>query len=192
MRKLIPILLLLVACSTPPDYTYTIHKGDHWATPLRLERHTDPTLTQRVNFSSDCLYDESKQTYPGWNKIGYWFNGIHPHIGNGVTFVWRCINGKLTLGWYAWVKGVSPMDTKWDGSQAGVLCEIEPGRDYLLTIIAGDSITFIVDGLARVKTGLSFQPTMILQPYFGGRETASHTMHIQIEKKNFQAIKQLL
>jgi len=182
--KIIPIIIvittLICSCAKESNLsTFTIRQGDHWASPLTTQLYSDSTLQLQVQFTESCLYDESAQEYPGWNKLGYWYNGIHPHfMGNGVTFVWRCIDGELTLGWYGWINGVSPMDTKWNGTQFGQLCKVQPNQTYLLKVITGDSIEFVVDGVISKKTKFNFKPNKLLPPYFGGLETAPHDVHI--------------
>jgi hypothetical protein len=174
------IFLVIFGCTrTEPDFTYTIHRGDHFASP-GMAGYDGDTLRRLVTFDESCQYDESSQGFPGWNKVGYWYCLPHPHIGKGgVTFVWRCISGQLTLGWYGWKDGVSPMDTGWDGSQFGLIGPVDPGREYLLEIVSGDSIEFRVDGIG-VKTGFSFRPKSCLPPHFGGQETAPHEMKLKI------------
>jgi hypothetical protein len=185
MKKLVIILMVLMGCERmvyDPPIDYVIHRGQHFAFPYAILPYAEKSLLMRVVFTESCLYDESAQQYPGWNKVGYWFRGLHPHTGDGVTFVWRCIEGQLTLGWYGWVNGISPMEAGMNTDQNGVLCEIDPNRTYLLEIIQGDSIEFVVHGIARVKTKFGFNLDKRIGPYFGGLETAPHTMVIQIKK----------
>jgi hypothetical protein len=147
--------------------------------PYTVYSFDKDTLTAYITFSEDCIYDEALQGHTGWNKVGYWYIG-QPHK-NGVTFTWRCIgNSQLLLGWYGWEDGISPMEAGMNNEYNGTLCEVEPGIEYCLQLIRGDSMEFRVNGVG-IKTRFSFKPNTCLAPYFGGLSTAPHRMTIEIE-----------
>lgn len=172
------LILLCVACTkTDIDHKiFIISKGSHFANPLEYRRYDKDTLSMMIMFTESCIYDEEKQENPGWNKLGYWYDGIHPHQ-NGVTFVWRCINNKIVLGWYGWDDFNSPMETGWDGSQFGVIGSIELHKYYKIQIVKGKNIVFIFDSINFI-TNFDFDPDVLISPHFGGLETAPHKMII--------------
>ena len=151
--------------------TYQFRPGKHFARPFRLIR-----VGKLVHFdfliSSGTYHDRLPDGQEGdWNKLGYIFSGIHPHVGNSVTLVWKWEDRgggrKLYLGWYGWQKSKSPTLTgHWS---KGV--EIEPDKWYSVTIDTSYYVTINIDGV-QWETTLECKAMWMIGPYFGGQATS--------------------
>lgn len=157
---------------------YQFHPGKHFARPFHIRRVKSPVVFD-FSIGSDTYYDRLPDGQEGdWNKLGYIFSGIHPHIGNSVTLVWKWENRgekrKLYLGWYGWQNSKSPTITgHWS---RGV--EIEPDKWYHVTIDTSNYVTILIDGV-KWETTLECKARWMIGPYFGGQATSPNTGHIR-------------
>jgi hypothetical protein len=141
-------------------------------------------LQFRFRFDQSAVYDSSR-VLNGWSKVF----GIAEPIGhrNSCRLVFLCERGRIHLGMYCYVKGISPQQ---DPALKKDLCLVDPGQDYFCTIRrTRESYTMIIESpsdplmfeqytmpAARWRIPLRF----LLHPYIGGRFTLDHDFHIDI------------
>lgn len=186
MKKLILLLTIIAGCSIIHEDDaiwrgYWIKEGHHWATPFDMRTNLSGTVRFSFIIHPNTEYPNLG---PGlesdWNKLGYIYDGLHPHTANAVTFVWKWMDGDdgrvLWIGWYGYKDGVSPQENH-DYKQAiGI---IRAGERYEAEIRLGDPVIFVFEGVEYI-TPLSLDGGRILPPYFGGQATAPHDMHITL------------
>lgn len=186
MKKLVLLLMLLAGCSIIQEddglwSLYTIKQNRHWATPYEIRTGMTSTVRFQFKFHEDTRYENLGEGFESdWNKLGYIYDGIHPHTNNAVTFVWKWMDGDndrvLWLGWYGYKDGVSPQENHEYKQAIGI---IEPGKFYNAEIRLGDPVVMVVDGVEYITT-LSIDHGVMLPPYFGGQATAPHDMRITL------------
>ena len=157
--------------------TYQFIPGKHFARPFTIRR---PHSKFTFKIGGDTYYDTLPPGCEGdWNKLGYYFSGLHPHIGNSVTLVWkwedRGWGRRLFLGWYGWQESKSPTITRhWS---KGV--EIEPDKFYHVKFNFDGYVTITIDGV-QWETTLKCRPWLMSGPYFGGQEVSPNSGKITI------------
>ena len=144
---------------------FTIKKARHFSRPFRLRFQR--SITKLVRIDESWIYDETKQIFPGWNKLIGIADGFHQQHSNRI--VWRCLEGKIAFGHLFYRHG------NW------AVCEFLPHRsvgDVLLVNVRNTKNSYVArvggsfSSFNRTGWGLSY----LLTPYFGGRETAPHDM----------------
>lgn len=155
---------------------YTIKKNRWFSSPrfflFNFGILREGALHINFDFSPECFYD-----YPddnGWNKLfGFHRGNVH---GNSARIGWRCIDGKIVLSAYCYVKGVRTIEkiTEYDIEQ----------HNYATIYETEDSYFFQINGkschIAKPKSWYSFR--FLSFPYFGGVSPAPHTMTIKIKR----------
>jgi len=179
MKTKLFILLIVVAmaCScrkVENDFkVYKIYQGNHYCNGWRLLKANNDIRFSFI-FSGDCIYNESAQVCSGWNKL-YGISDINNH-SNSARIGWRCVCGKIVLGWYVYVNGLC---------SSGYMDTIQAGQEGTGRIMYGGSdLTIQVNNKFVVLKGTQEPTALFYQfPYFGGEETAPRDMTIYI--KNF-------
>ena len=151
--------------------TYTVDKGKHYCNGIHFGT-TSSDQKFRFMFHADCIYDEAT-VIPGWNKL-YGWSGSQNHQ-NSVRIGWRCITGKIIVGYYCYVNG-----TLVDGE----LCEVLPGQWYEgeCKVDNGNFVVRVNTFSQTVPGGKKPLIAFINRFYFGGESVAPHTMSAEIEK----------
>jgi len=166
---------------------YVIHKGKHRAWPLSFGLYWNKKHIERdVVFDQTCKYDLPGVYDDGdINKlfgIGY-FPGHHTDSAR-FGWVYNNSSGKIDLYAYCYVNGERIFKFLCDVRlHQRVRCMIDViGDVYSLTVIDAFNSYFIYGGL-DIKHDHYKKLGYKLSCYFGGNNTAPHTINIEIKKK---------
>jgi hypothetical protein len=174
-------LCILTACSRDNIITYQFQTGQHFAKPY-LVHPVSGAVTYDFCIHADTYYEVLPYGEEGdWNKMGYIYEGIHPHLDNSFTLVWKWEgippDRQLKIGWYGWqrIQGrmVNPQQKT---SQCDVIGTIQSDTWYQVTIYLGDVV--IEFNGNRIETTLRCDGKFWLPPYFGGQATSPNNGHI--------------
>lgn len=165
---------------TPDHYIkYTILKGAHYCDKRNIVSIKDSVLSFTVKFDSSAIYttiDTNNQR--DINKLfGFSDNNNADHHEYSARFGWRWSDNSLRLFAYVYNQGV--MNFKEIGSvPIGVEnnCSIKIKRNKYVFSLNGTEIT-----MPRSSTTNSAEGHK-LWPYFGGDESAPHTISIWISE----------
>lgn len=158
--------------------TYTIPAGQHYCNNNSYPSFLAPALYFTVLFDSAAVYQtKNLANQSDYNKLyGFSDNNSH-HQQYSARFGWRWKNGQLELAAYTYNKGVR--SEKWLGAVplgTSLKCAI---------VVQGDHYDFVLNGVTTAVPRES-QTTQAsgykLLPYFGGDETAPHTIAIKIRE----------
>lgn len=156
--------------------TYTIEKGQQFCTPNPQVVTTDSELNFIAVFDSSCIYTTSDPSnQDDINKL-YGFSDCNtPHLENSARIGWRWSNDSLRIFAYVHNNGniiFKEITTAEIGET--ILCRI--------TCLEGQ-YSFTANGKnATLPRNCSGQHNRYkLYPYFGGNETAPHTIEIKIK-----------
>jgi hypothetical protein len=182
------LLLLLQGCtkekaiqpqaptSTIPAFvTYTIAKSNHFSDKAGYVPFTKKSISFQVKFDSSAIYQtvNSANQYDVNKLLG--FSEGNDHHLNSARIGWAWNKNALRLYAYVYTNGTMKFrEIVTVGIGETIKCKIG---------IAENHYTFSVDNsyveLERWNTGPAV-PGYMLYPYFGGDETAPHTITIQI------------
>lgn len=176
MEYIVFVLIALIVISFLLSHNkdeYLIKKNRHYYSGLRLFRFSKKLTEASCTFTSSCLYDESKLSSAGWNKLwGISTPFIHK---NSARVGWRCENGDIRVSSYCYVNGerlikdmgIVPVDVE-------VYIEVEITEDgYYVRVDNREHFT-----PNKNKSKLFFR----CFPYFGGKSKAPHDMKIFIRE----------
>jgi hypothetical protein len=165
-----------------------IKQGNHRSNKSRLGLHWDKNgISYNVRFSKSCIYETKDPTnQKDINKLFGLSFGLH-HT-NSARFGWRASkSGEIEILAYVYRDG--QRINEWDESI--YIGRVDPNKDYVFDITVADGYyTFIIKSkeaseilsATLIKTGKLFPLGYFLNPYFGGDETAPHTMNIKLCK----------
>jgi hypothetical protein len=158
---------------------YTISEGRQYCDKRRIVSIKDSLVSFKVKFDSSAIYttsDASNQL--DINKLfGFSDNNNADHHQYSARFGWRWSDHALRLFAYVYNKGV--MSFKEIGSvQIGAenTCVIKAEGDKYLFSLNGAEITMPRASATALAEGYK------LWPYFGGDESAPHTISIWIKE----------
>ena len=180
MRKLINILLLLIAGCIPPTHiwftTYTVPAGQHYSIPRAVI--PIPTNLVRWSFKTNDTWIW-EQSNSGFSKIGgiYWFQ---PH-DNSVRVVVRNWKGQIEAWFYIYEVQVSPQQDK---RLKGKICNLEINKTY--EVVTGWSDGHFIIELNGILTEIETDwepdsPAGFDAPYIGGTYTINHKWKVPIK-----------
>jgi len=170
------MIFLLLSCNKKDSngYTnFTIKKGNHKSS-IALEYTDKQTFNFTVEFDSSAIY---KTQYPedqyDVNKlIGISDGGFHER--NSARFGWRWVDNNLELMAYTHYQGNFYFDK---------ITNLELNKEYNCSLILNDNYIFTCNGqtiiMKRWRNDKS--NNYYLWPYFGGNETAPHTIKIKVK-----------
>ncbi|HEY8397502.1 MAG TPA: hypothetical protein VIK80_06145 [Flavihumibacter sp.] len=158
--------------------TYTIPAGEHYSLENGVKPVTGTGMAFEVIFDSSCIYrTRDPRNQDDINKLmGFSDNGAHQT--NSARFGWRWKEDAIELLAYVYNDGTM---------RYRLLAALKIGEpaDLKLSIRTG-YYEFSVNGettlMPRTPTGSSINGYM-LYPYFGGDETAPHTVKVAIKMK---------
>lgn len=158
---------------------YTIPKGEQYCDKRRIVAVKDSVLFFKVKFDSSAIYTTNAATNQlDINKLfGFSDNSAMDHHEYSARFGWRWSDHALRLFAYVYNKGV--MSFKEIGSvQIGTenTCSIKIEGDKYLFSLNGTEITMPRASTTALAEGYK------LWPYFGGDESAPHTISIWIKE----------
>lgn len=164
--------------SIPGYQTFTIQKGEHYCSPTLAETTVKNEVLFKAVFDSSCIYksiDAGNQL--DINKL-YGFSDCNTsHLNNSARIGWRWYNNELQLLAFVHTNGVIQPDL--------IITSIAIGSVINCRITClPDKYEFEVNGiLAKVERPCSSRVIAYkLYPYFGGNETAPHTIRIFIDE----------
>lgn len=158
--------------------TYTIKKGRHYSNHLPKLVYGMRNLSTSVKFHSDCWFPLSQPDDYAINKLVGWSMGYH-HTSS-IRCGWRPagIPGYIDLFFYTYCQGYRHDE---------YFTTIECDKEFLLfMLISSDGdITFSASGKSVTLKGPCIGKKLgyLLFPYFGGKNTAPHDIHIDIDIK---------
>ena len=158
---------------------YTISEGRQYCDKRGIVAVKDSVLSFKVKFDSSAIYTTSDAANQSdINKLfGFGDNNALDHHQYSARFGWRWSDQALRLFAYVYNKGV--MSFKEIGSvQIGAenTCSIKIEGDKYLFSLNGTEITMPRASTTALAEGYK------LWPYFGGDESAPHTISIWIKE----------
>ena len=161
--KYLIIILLLTGCSIPDgDMTYVINQGNNHSNGAKV--YNSDNITFRVYIDQSWLYDNDNH----WNKLIGFSESVSPH-DNSLRIGWRCTDGKIVFGLYAYVDG-DPVRIR--GQR-----EYNPGTWVEGSVFKSYNTYHVIIGGEHFHTKAAGDKTVsTLYPYFGGEDTAPHNM----------------
>ena len=161
-----------------PYTVYTIKKGAH-SSKSRLRWLYQPHLSYEVIFDNSCVYEnEIPSNQRDINKLFGFSDCNSHHQENSARFGWRWYNGQLEVLSYCYARGVRTSTH---------IANLQLNTPYKCHIyLYPDRYELEIEGFAPVqenrvdvcKQGAYY----LLWPYFGGDETAPHTIRIHMRK----------
>lgn len=160
---------------------FTIKQGQHYhsnqlARLLLLTKTKEHTSIQaKIMFSEDCWYPKSYVSNNGYNKL-FGSGGIAHQI-NSARFVWKPNfeqNGKFDIYAYTYTSGI------WTDKY---ITTVGVGQwvEYHVDNTSHAGYTYLCNGVQVVVFHKNPEMNKILQPYFGGKDTAYRSMNIYIK-----------
>jgi len=157
---------------------YTIKKGKNFAnfTLNRLQPFIfGRKLEGSVRFSKECWHTRGSIQYTGWNKL-IGISGLLIHR-NSARLVWMpdfSTPGKIMIATYVYANGkriINPITSVHVECETGFRIEASEG---LWTFSIKEKMNIIYATIPPIR--------LKAYPYFGGKSTAPHTMHITISR----------
>ncbi len=167
--------------------TYTIGAGNHFCDGLHVNTLSKDHLDFVAVFNETAIYDLHNKNQNDINKL-YGFSDCNSEVGeNSARFGWRWLvkENKIEILAYIHKNGkIVFIDDK--PIHMGYANFGEEGS-YSIYVV-GDSYNFNYNGnlvVVEHQRGCNEQRAIrtILYPYFGGDETAPHTINIRIKQK---------
>lgn len=168
---------------------HTIKKGNHRTSNPTIGLHWKKSmLSYMVNFDDSCKY-RTKETYnqSDINKLFGLSFGFHHE--NSARFGWRYNIKEDVIDVVAYIYRNGDRVNEW--AESIHIGKVKTNTDYIFDLdISGGYYLFIiksVDGKNILDSKLSKTGNLppwgyYLNPYFGGDETAPHTMKIKLFK----------
>lgn len=160
---------------------YTIKEGRHYHSNKKARLYDFLCTQQRssiratIMISENCWYDKSYIVNTGYNKL--FGAGMLAHQVNSARFVWNPDyenKGRFNIYAYTYNNGV------WSAEFLGT---VSAGQWFTCEIVStGTTYEYFLDDDAYTSMPCpNPKLTKILQPYFGGQDTAYRDMHIHIK-----------
>lgn len=161
---------------------FTIEKNHHYSDgfiyKLLNAFHDSNRMAYFVKFNESTLYSDETVDRFDVNKLFGFSIGLHHN--NSYRFGWNCLDGKIHIYAYSYIKGVRNIDE---------ICVIENDKEYKFIIrLNGDKAIFtVVSEDYDINQVTQLVPTSkffgyCLWPYFGGNKKAPHKISIELEK----------
>ena len=179
-------LLFIFGCNEPlvidPDTgfeIYTIDEGAH-SSIVRSELFEGTGALITVRFDESAQYStQLASNQADINKLSGFSHCAQHHRSESARFGWRWFNDELQILAYVYNEGELSFE---------LMGAIPMNEDVQLTILdQGDQYHFSGDGLQTVsipRTGSCEEgENYWLWPYFGGDETAPHSVKIQLKRE---------
>jgi len=164
-----------VTTTTTTYTTYVIRQGQHYCDQSTIKSVSTAEMKFVARFDSTAIYQTiSLVNQYDINKLYGFSEGIDNQY-NSARFGWRWSDGALRLFGYVYKSGVrNSLEIGNFNLNSDIICSIK---------LNGSNYTFTANGLSiSLPRGLSTLTARGYQqyPYFGGDETAPHTINIKI------------
>ncbi len=161
-----------------PFVAYTILQGQQYCVGNNYPPYTTTAMRFAVRFDSTAVYaNQDSKNQHDYNKLYGFSDNRSDHHSFSARFGWRWCNNELELSAYTYNDGVRSITD---------LGGIDLTKEHNCAIIAnGTHYDFVLDGdtTSVLRTAKTAQATGYkLLPYFGGDETAPHTITIRIKE----------
>ena len=159
-------------------YKYTILQGQHYADNNALQSVQYDELKFAVRFDSTAIYQAlDSENQEDINKLYGFSDNNAEHQQFSARFGWNWTRGALRLYAYVYNNGERSSEE---------ISAIQIGTDYTCSIKnSASQYIFSVDNISVEMLRASSTAKAAgykLYPYFGGDETAPHTIHIWIKE----------
>lgn len=157
--------------------TYIIRKGEHYSRPNPFKLTTKSTLRFNAIFDSSCIYKtvDSINQYD-INKLYGFSDCGSQHLTNSARIGWRWVNNELQLFAFVHNNGAILPETSMGAAAIGsvINCRISCKAGFY---------EFEVNGLIKTlpRNCSGNYTRYILNPYFGGDETAPQNIRILLD-----------
>lgn len=159
---------------------FTIEKDRHYSDGFIYKLlnmfHDSNRMAYLVKFDSSTLYlDETVDRFDVNKLFGF---SIGLHHNNSYRFGWNCLDNKIHIYAYSYIKGVRVINE---------ICVIENDKEYRFIIrINGNKVLFsVISEDYNINQVTQSAPTnkffgYCLWPYFGGNKAAPHKISIDL------------
>lgn len=158
--------------------TFTILAGQHYARENAVQKLDGTALAFEVLFDSTCIYQTRKaENQADINKL-LGFSDNSSHHSNSARFGWRWNRDRIELLAYCYADGKRSFQLLGNlaiGERADLYVGLRP--EFYEFQMNGETTL-----MKRTVTGTTINGYM-LYPYFGGDETAPHTMRVAVRVK---------
>ncbi|RRB00958.1 hypothetical protein [Larkinella rosea] len=166
--------------TSPVTTVYTIKAGDNYADHNDLAFTAKTTLSFSVIFDNSAIYTSKiPENQHDINKLYGFSDCDAQHNTASARFGWNWRDNALRIYAYCYRNGQRVSE------ELGTV-ELNKPTDYQLSIVGGNYVftfkgkeTVIARGCTTVESNKRYR----LYPYFGGDETAPHTITISITEK---------
>lgn len=167
-----------VDASTASYRTYILRKGEHYSKPNPFRLTTKSSLRFNAIFDSSCIYKtvDSINQYD-INKLYGFSDCGSQHLTNSARIGWRWVNNELQLFAFVHNNGAILPETSMGSAPIGSVINCR--------ITCKPSVyEFEVNGLVKTlpRHCYSAFTRYMLNPYFGGDETAPQNIRILIDQ----------
>ena len=170
------ILVPSPADSSSPFLKYSIAKGAHYCDQTSIKPFAGKHLSLKVRFDSSAIYsNRNPENQADINKLVGFTEGMDNHV-NSARFGWGWSNSALRLYAYSYAAGVRSsreISIVQIGLPVSLSLSID-GNQYIFKV--NDSLVTLPRALITDSVSGYWQ-----YPYFGGDETAPHTIAIYLQ-----------
>jgi hypothetical protein len=169
----------------PFEKTFTIDRGEHYATPRAFKVFKGDTLRFNAKFNESAIYDLGNNTDQyDLNKLSGFTDCDSVVHENSARFTWRWLNNRLEVLPYTYANG-----TRYIPAQEIPLAIVDLNKTYQYEIkTIKDHYSFKITSptgevvVAEQPRGCDKDKTIktLLFPYFGGNATAPHAVKIDL------------
>jgi len=185
---------------------YTVSKGNHAfkiggiLPPVPVVRKGIERVEWRVKFAPNCAYSLLGPDQMDWNKGGGVSFDLLTNHQDAAMWAWRYnpLTGVIEMTAYCHIDGKRPFlkGSSYSQSHPGVsgeVClEVELGVEAVVTLLIGRKekrydLYFGLKGGRQYQVGVPYNHDKtigrIINPWFGGNNTAPHRMDIFLDRK---------
>jgi hypothetical protein len=177
------LAILILVLFVIPFRTFYIFKGFHFCLPHMFRIFFGSTFEWEFSFDQSCTYEIGSDETDANKLCGISYN-VNPHIDSArFGWEWNPTENKIDIDAYTYVDGVRgnvimasvPLNEVVNGSI------VISSNGYTL-ILQSPSIGTVTKAITKTKNSTI---KFLLDPYFGGTQTAPHLVKIYLKRLNF-------
>lgn len=177
MRLFNSIIASLLLCSSAFAIDFTIGKGDHYSTPLMKKMFRKSKMEFKATFNNTAIYDlNNTEDQQDTNKLFGFSDCGGSHMENSARFGWRWWNNRLEIMAFTHKNG--QFYYKYMAS-----ADLNRSYKYSIEISQNKYIFNFNDTQVEMDRGCTDESAKgyLLQPYFGGNQSAPERVTIKID-----------
>lgn len=177
MRLFNSIIASLLVCSSAFATDFTIGKGDHYSTPLMKKMFRKSKMEFKATFNNTAIYTLDNQVdQQDTNKLFGFSDCGDGHMENSARFGWRWWNNRLEIMAFTHKNG--QFYYKYMAEAA-----LNRSYKYSIEISQNKYIFNFNDTQVEMDRGCTTESAKgyLLQPYFGGNQSAPEKVTIKID-----------